>query len=147
MLCVRSSPLMCDMWVNTLQRGIPESSDVCQSCRAFFTCCRAAGPGADGARLHSLKVFVSRAVTHRQGPRRPSVEFELKGAGGSAHEIKPRWGLHRCNQATWPNPRQQQKPTQVESHWAELPQDTRRWISYSEGLSLYIPCRHFFVSK
>lgn len=44
---------------------------------------------------HSLKVFVTRAVTHRQAPRRPSVEFESRDRRGEgerggrcSHEIK-----------------------------------------------------------
>lgn len=80
---------------------------------------------------HSLKVFVIRPVTHTAAPWRPSVEFESRdrsrrgGRGGST--LSGDWTTLGsanqwlwCNQATQPNPRQHQKPTQVESHCQKL---------------------------
>lgn len=61
---------------------------------------------------HSLKVFVTRAVTHSGAPMRPSMEFESRDIRSgecdrtgeqSSHKIKSPSGLHwwlQGNQAT-----------------------------------------------
>lgn len=76
---------------------------------------------------HSLKVFVTRPVTHTPAPWRPRRGIWVEGQkreGEGEGRVDALTRLNRikvcnqwlwCNQATQPNQRQHQKPTQVES--------------------------------